>query len=94
MYFAAGGYAVSYYGEKKNYYYDYDGKLKYIEFDENSNNYPYLAKKYDFSGKLKCVTYIVSAKEEFIYGIDKKLIAHWKGSRAYDEFGNKINRRY
>jgi len=73
-------------------YYDKDGKLMNIELKDGAD-YPYKTYKYDISGMLVNMTYRKSKSETFIYTPGGKLLAHWVGPNAYDQYGNVIMTR-
>lgn len=92
-YFSDGSYGVIY---KDNplevFYYGNDGILTHNE-KRDSAEYPYRSYKYTTGGRLVNVGMRVSEDETFIYEPDGKLIAHWLGTRCYDENGNVIMTR-
>lgn len=92
-YFSDGSYAVNYKNDLRHvFYYNCDGILTHTE-ERLSLEYPYKAYKYKASGELENMTYRVSQQEAYIFDMSAKLIAHWKGSKCYDEDNNVIMTR-
>lgn len=92
-YFSDGSYGLVY---KDNplevYYYGADGILTHNE-KRDSVEYPYRSYKYTASGRLVNMSLRTSEDETFIFEPGGELIAHWLGTRCYDENNNVIMSR-
>ena len=86
-------YAI-YYKKNKSvqFYYDVNGKLDFISFSINKK-YPIKVLKYDKNGILDSTSLFVSNNESYVFDLNKKLIAHWKGNNCYNEKGELIMTR-
>ena len=76
----------------ESFYYDKDGNLLYLDFTEKTG-YPNKTIAYDCNGVLDTITFNIKKKEQFIFNINKKLIAHWIGDNCYNEKGELIMTR-
>ena len=86
--FSDGTYCITYKDNNKiGYYYNTDGSLYAIDIDIN-DTYPKKSIGYDINGNIESVILILSEKEQYIFDLNKKLIAHWIGNNGYDENGN------
>ncbi len=91
--FNDGSYSITYRkNEKIGYYYYPNGKLKLIEFS-TLGKYPRRSIRYDASGQLDSTSLDISNNETYIFGLNKKLIAHWIGDNCYNEKGELIGKR-
>ena len=84
--FSDGMYSVQYNGQSISFYYDKQGNLTYIEFDKYSKH-SYKAISYDINGNLDSVSLYIDKHEQFVFDINKKLVAHWVGKNGYNENG-------
>ena len=86
-------YAI-YYKKNKSvqFYYDINGKLDFISFSINKK-YPIKVLKYDRNGILDSISLFISNNESFVFDLNKKLIAHWKGNNCYNEKGELVMTR-
>lgn len=86
-------YAI-YYKKNKSvqFYYDKNGKLDFISFSINKK-YPIKVLKYDRNGILDSTSLFISNNESFVFDLNKKLIAHWKGNNCYNEKGELVMTR-
>ncbi len=92
--FSNNSYAITYlYHKEIGFYYNSNGHLILIEYDLNKN-YPVKRVRYDINGNLDSVSLSTSNKEDFIFDINKKLIAHWIGNNCYNEKGELTKTRY
>lgn len=86
-------YAVLYKNDEYHvWYYDENGKLINTE-NRDGLDYPYRSYKYNTSGTLINMGLRISKEETYIYTPQGKLIAHWLGTKAYDENNNIIMTR-
>ncbi len=93
-YFSDNTYAVMKHSDRYHvYYYSKDGILLYLE-ENDGLQYPYKSFKYNSSNQLVNKTLRVSKEESYIYSPAGTLIAHWKGSNAYDKSGKVIMSRH
>jgi len=69
-----------------------NGKLDFISFSINKK-YPIKVLKYDKNGILDSTSLFVSNNESYVFDLNKKLIAHWKGNNCYNEKGELIMTR-
>ena len=91
--FSDGSYSITY---KKNnnmsFFYNKGGSLTSIQFDlfkkDSITRY-----SYDIKGNLESVILCAKNNEQFIFSLNKKLIAHWKGNNCYNEKGELIMTR-
>ena len=87
-------YSVSYKSNKKIcFYYDAYGKLESIGYTIGGNKYPRKGIKYYKNGYLEEIYLIISAKEQFIFDKNKKLIAHWIENNCYNDQGELVMTR-
>ncbi len=73
-------------------YYNEEGFLTHTE-KRTSIEYPYKSYKYNTEGNLVTTTMRLSEDETLIYNRNGKLIAHWRGTNCYDNYGNIIMTR-
>lgn len=86
-------YAVTYTkDENTSFYYNENGELEYIDI-EIILEYPRKTATYNTKGELDNITINVSHDNQFVFDINKKLLAHWIGKYGYDEKGEFIGTR-
>ena len=64
------------------YYYSENGNLIYIENQINEDKFIRYA-RYDINGNLDSVVLDVGNNEQFVFDVNKKLVAHWISSSAF-----------
>ena len=74
------------------YYYSENGNLIYIENQINEDKFIRYA-RYDINGNLDSVVLDVGNNEQFVFDVNKKLVAHWIGKNGYDENGELFGTR-
>jgi len=93
-FFSDGTYGVIYKNNTSTgYYYNSNGKLKYIEISYSSS-FPKKFVKYDNKGNIDSVSLWISSKEQFVFSKDKVLQAHWINENKYNENGELIDIRH
>ena len=91
--FSNGQYGITYKNDlSTSYYYNSKGDLSFIEIDTNKI-YPRKSIVYDKTGQLDSVTLSVTPDEQFVFDLNKKLIAHWIKNNCYDKQGYLIMTR-
>ena len=78
--------------QKETFYYNSNGHLVQVEI-LLKKGYPEKSAIYDNKGLLTSVSYCISSKEQFVFDLNKKLIAHWKGNNCYNEKGELVMTR-
>ena len=92
--FSDGSYSIRYSSQNlTSYYYNIHGHLDYIEFDEKHNTYPSKRLSYNIDGDLDSIILNVTPNEQFVFDVNKKLVAHWIGKNGYDENGELFGTR-
>lgn len=91
------GYAIVY-DDKPEYvfYYSTSGYLIAVDVDKKHNDdiFPYKIGKYNpVTGNLVSIGIYISDEEQYVYGKNGKLKAHWVGNIAYNEKGRPIATR-
>ena len=76
---------------KRGYYYTEKGKLYLIQIKINEGKYNKYA-RYDLNGNLDSVALGID-NQQFLFDLNKKLIAHWIGKNGYDENGELFGTR-
>ena len=74
------------------YYYSEQGNLWLIQTKIAQNKYSKYA-RYNTDGLLDSVILDVGNNEQFVFDVNKKLIAHWIGKNGYDENGELFGTR-
>ena len=90
--FSDGDYSIHDIKNNKCYYYSKNGNLKIIEIILNSS-FPQKSVRYDINGNLDSVVLDIGNSEQFIFDVNKKLVAHWIGKNGYDENGELFGTR-
>ena len=74
------------------YYYSEQGNLWLIQTKIAQNKYSKYA-RYNTDGLLDSVILDVGNNEQFVFDVNKKLVAHWIGKNGYDENGELFGTR-
>ncbi len=86
-------YSVNYKKNKKiSYYYNSSGELQYVSFS-TLGKYPRKTLKYSINGKLDSIALSIAPREQYVFDINKRLVAHWIGDNGYNEKGELIAKR-
>ena len=80
------------YDDKLNiiFYYARWGNLIKIEFNPTPNIYPHKTVSYDVKGELYTTSLYVAPGESYNFDKNGKLLVHWVGNNAYNEYGKEL----
>ncbi len=91
--FSDGSYSITYKNNKNmSFFYNKSGSLTSIQFDLLKKD-SVIRYAYDIKGNLESVILCAKNNEQFIFSLNKKLIAHWKGNNCYNEKGELVMTR-
>ena len=72
------------------FYYNRYGNLIKIELNPTPNTYPRKSYDYNMKGELTAVNFYVNLGESYSFDKNGKLIVHWFGNTAYNEYGKEL----